>query len=110
MKAKTKRTELVCLQCGNIVVIHRIISHKRCVGHIKDLWCYKCKDTTKHYEIQDKTSFFYRTFDDELHLYVKYLLWPNLFNEYQDIPEKVKTLTLQKESKIIIKFTFFYYV
>ncbi len=79
MKSKTYLTELVCLNCGNIDVIERLKSHNKNVGHIKDLWCYKCKLITKHYEIIDKSLFYYYRANDDITLYIKSLLWPNEF-------------------------------
>ena len=51
------RTELVCPQCGNLTTIQRKIGKAKKVGHIKDLYCYVCKEVTKQYEINDVTKF-----------------------------------------------------
>ena len=53
-KIKTYPTDLICLNCGNITTIHRRCSHVKETSHIKDLYCYKCKDFTKHYELVEK--------------------------------------------------------
>ena len=54
---KTTSTDLVCLKCGNITTIYRNSKHLRNIGHIKDLYCYKCKCNTKHYEVKDIDEF-----------------------------------------------------
>lgn len=38
-----------CLQCGNKVIIRRVKNKKK--GHVKPLWCYVCKERTKHLEL-----------------------------------------------------------
>ena len=78
MKKKTYLTELVCLNCGNIDIIQRLYYHKKSIGHIKDLWCYKCKEKTKNYEIKDKNLFYFYNNDDPNTLYVKSMLWPEV--------------------------------
>lgn len=45
------QTRLVCPKCGNIQIIFRKIVRRKKYGHIKDLWCFKCKEVTKHIEI-----------------------------------------------------------
>lgn len=37
-----------CLQCKSVTPLARYGHRER--GHIKDIWCYKCKDVTKHLE------------------------------------------------------------
>ena len=56
---KYNRSDLVCLKCGNIVTIQRKVGSDRPVGHIKDLYCYKCLKVTKHYEVRDVSKFLY---------------------------------------------------
>ena len=56
-QSKMIKTDLVCLECGNVDTIMRHLFKQKKVSHIKDLWCYKCKKTTKHYEIRDLASF-----------------------------------------------------
>ena len=36
--------------------IYRNSKHLRNIGHIKDLYCYKCKCNTKHYEVKNKSQ------------------------------------------------------
>lgn len=52
-------TDLVCLNCGYVNSIMRRQSNKKACGHIKDLWCYKCQDITKHYEVKDISKFMF---------------------------------------------------
>ena len=47
-------TTLKCENCENTAVIIRRKSKKKKTGHIKDLWCYKCQETTKHVESYDE--------------------------------------------------------
>lgn len=56
-KIKTYPTDLICLNCGNITTIQRRRSQVKEVSHIKDLYCYKCKDVTKHYELIEKDRY-----------------------------------------------------
>lgn len=39
-----------CPECQHIFPIPRKIGRFREKGHIKDLWCPRCKEITKHYE------------------------------------------------------------
>lgn len=59
MKVKTFLTDLVCMECGNVAQIRRRCKRLREVGHIKDLWCYKCERVTKHFEVRDISKFLY---------------------------------------------------
>lgn len=59
MKSRTVLTDLVCTECGNVAQIRRRCKRLREVGHIKDLWCYKCKKVTKHFEVRDIGKFIY---------------------------------------------------
>jgi hypothetical protein len=49
-KAKTLRKILRCPDCENKVIIHRRLCKDRPIGHIKHMWCYKCKQVTGHIE------------------------------------------------------------
>ncbi len=51
------RTDLVCPKCGNVTTIQRRFGTEKPVGHIKDLYCYKCREVTKQYEIKDVSAF-----------------------------------------------------
>jgi len=90
-----KMTELVCLECGNVTTIIRQSCHLKSVGHIKDLWCYKCMDTTKHFELKDKARFYFEVAHDDLSLHVKSLLWPDEYHQVLN-KEEVKQLVLKK--------------
>lgn len=45
-------TYLLCPECKNVFYLPRKKSHRRENGHIKDLWCFKCKKITKHIEFR----------------------------------------------------------
>ncbi len=59
MQNKTFLTDLVCTGCGNVAQIRRKSKRLKGVGHIKDLWCYKCEMVTKHFEVRDISKFIY---------------------------------------------------
>ena len=63
-KSGVQRSDLVCLKCGNVFTISRI--RPRAIGHIKDMWCYRCKTITKHYEVQDADMFVCNLYDDKI--------------------------------------------
>lgn len=50
----TNETYLRCSGCNNITSIQRIKGRARKSGHEKHLWCFRCKDRTKHIEINFK--------------------------------------------------------
>ena len=50
-------SDLMCLDCGNVFPIRRMILHQKKEGHIKDLYCPTCKMETKHFELKDKDKF-----------------------------------------------------
>ena len=43
-------SELRCEECGELFPIPRMMHKRREEGHIKDLWCYRCKKITKFKE------------------------------------------------------------
>jgi len=47
-------TRLICPRCNNVQTIYRKASSKRKFGHLKYLWCYKCKRRINHFEICDE--------------------------------------------------------
>lgn len=53
MRKKVVRTDLMCIDCGNIFPIARTTKHQKNEFHIKDLYCYKCKKITKFVELKD---------------------------------------------------------
>ena len=52
-----KSTELVCLNCGNVMTIQRKILKQQKVGHIKDMYCPYCKDLVKFFKVRDIDAF-----------------------------------------------------
>lgn len=46
------RSELTCEHCYSKYVIFRHKGSMRGNGHVKHLWCYRCKDVTAHTEVQ----------------------------------------------------------
>ena len=56
-KQKTQMTNLVCLECGSIMMIHRKMSNLKKVGHIKHLYCIDCDKRTPHYEVKEINNF-----------------------------------------------------
>ena len=67
-KIRTQLTNLVCLDCGNIMIIQRKKSNLKKIGHIKDLYCFNCDKVTKHYEVRDINEFLwkYMYYDDSI--------------------------------------------
>ena len=56
MKRAAVITELECENCGAIIPISRKCSKQKKDGHYKHIWCYKCKEETRHVERKDKSS------------------------------------------------------
>ena len=48
---QTVEKRLKCPVCGNVQSIHRRKGRNRGKGHIKDLYCPGCRQTTKHVEL-----------------------------------------------------------
>lgn len=55
-------SNLRCTECQNVTIIPRPKGKKRKEGHIKHMWCYRCKKETAHREKKNGHEF---TFDDE---------------------------------------------
>ena len=53
MKRQTTQTTLICTECGYIFPIMRNAAKQKKTFHVKDLYCPKCKDVTKHFETKD---------------------------------------------------------
>ena len=55
--SNTRRTtissDLICSECGSKMIIPRNLNNRREKYHIKDIYCYKCKKTTKHIEVEN---------------------------------------------------------
>ena len=64
-KYSTVITDLICLDCGNMMTIHRSKANQKKIGHIKDLYCVNCGNVTKHYEILDKSIFYWYCVNNE---------------------------------------------
>jgi len=45
-----KQKTLACPECGNKQRIWRKSRRNKAAGHIKHMWCYKCKAVTGHIE------------------------------------------------------------
>ena len=56
-KRKTAYSDLVCLECGNVSTIYRVIGRLKKFGHIKHLYCPNCMDIKGHYEVRDISLF-----------------------------------------------------
>jgi len=52
-KDKTVPTLLLCSHCGSKMVIHRLVSRLKKTNHIKDMYCYVCKQKRKFVEIRE---------------------------------------------------------
>ena len=59
-KCRIKDTQLVCMNCGNVVVIQRLIRNLKTVGHIKHFYCYRCNSIQAHYEVKDVSTFIWK--------------------------------------------------
>ena len=46
------RSEMYCERCQSQFVIFRKKNELRGNGHIKHMWCYRCKSITPHIEVQ----------------------------------------------------------
>lgn len=51
-------SDLICSECGTIMTIPRKVSNQRELGHIKDLYCYNCKDVKKFIELKSSNNEF----------------------------------------------------
>lgn len=76
-KCGVNYSDLVCLNCGSIFTISRFANRCREVGHIKDIWCPRCKEVTKHYEVHDADVFACGNYNNELKVKVKTLIKNN---------------------------------
>jgi ssDNA-binding Zn-finger/Zn-ribbon topoisomerase 1 len=52
-KIRTSATQLQCENCGNVQTIHRKRSKMKEKNHLKHLYCFRCKETTKHLEVKE---------------------------------------------------------
>ncbi len=47
----TIQKSLKCRPCKNVQIIYRVRGNNRKRGHIKTIYCYKCKKKTPHIEL-----------------------------------------------------------
>ena len=69
-----KETDLVCLGCGNVTSLVRRVDRCKKIANNMNLFCYKCCDVTRHYEVVDVDKFMWRDSTDEMELFVKELI------------------------------------
>lgn len=50
-------SNFVCVECGDVLPLPRNHGRQRKNGHVKDIWCPKCKEVTKFKEIKYKQHF-----------------------------------------------------
>ena len=48
---EVRKTRLICPNCMNIQTKYRKASRLKKYGHLKRLWCYKCKKIVNHIEL-----------------------------------------------------------
>ena len=53
MKRITVMKYLKCLKCDFVLTIHRKANKNQPDGHIKHMWCPKCKKKTAHKELPE---------------------------------------------------------
>lgn len=49
-KGSMSETSLKCTECGNVNTLFRDSGWRKKDGHIKTVWCFKCKKETDHIE------------------------------------------------------------
>jgi len=54
----TKKTELICLDCGYVQAIQRTKNHLKKEEHIKTLYCPSCNIDKRFIEIKDKDIYY----------------------------------------------------
>lgn len=85
-------SDLICLECGCIFPIPRKQRSLRNIGHIKDLWCPKCKKNTKFYEVVNIDIYKCdSTKNKEIDIYVRKLIDNN-----QEVEDAEKNRILKK--------------
>ena len=53
MRNNTVSSDLICKECGTIMIIPRYKNSMREKYHIKDIYCYNCEKITKHIEVHE---------------------------------------------------------
>lgn len=93
------KSELICFECGNIMPIPRQIRRQRNKYHIKDMFCFKCDNITKHIELRDgdivKKELEFKENRNEEEELIYNLLQENEIEEEQK--EKIKVKLLEKQ-------------
>jgi ribosomal protein L33 len=56
-KTPTIKTFLYCTECDNLTIIWRIVGRQKKEGHLKNLYCYKCRMVTQHQEAKEHCEF-----------------------------------------------------
>lgn len=56
-RTSTLPTYLNCEVCNNTVPIFRKRHKMKEKGHVKHMWCFKCKDTTAHIEVKEEAFY-----------------------------------------------------
>ena len=51
MKKKMKSSTMKCTQCGTEYTIQRVVGKEKECGHLKKVWCVKCRKDTNHVEL-----------------------------------------------------------
>lgn len=94
-KGNCKSTDLVCLQCGNIMTISRKEKKQKKVGHIKDMYCPYCKDKVKFFEVKDISIFkWICENNDKLTKEEQFVM--NLLKEREELNDKSESGILKK--------------
>lgn len=44
------RTQTYCCRCGTCYVLWRVSTHRKAMGHIKHVYCTRCRRVTPHQE------------------------------------------------------------
>lgn len=57
MTQATTPSNMACTECGHVFPIARKRAKRKSVGHIKHLWCIKCKADTAHQTTESEYSF-----------------------------------------------------
>jgi len=60
-------SDFVCQECDTVFPLPRNQGRQRKHGHVKDIWCPRCKRETKFKEIKNKEN--YKTMEGELILF-----------------------------------------
>lgn len=56
--SKYVQTAIQCPECGTVSYIFRQAGKQRKAGHLKKLYCYKCKKDVNQVEVRDPSEFY----------------------------------------------------